>query len=306
MPTRLQDYLYQQGMLRGFREQMAQGGVQGGAGGAGGAKPPARAPGLSQQANQRGGSAYPRTGLGGALNKPPAGGGQMQPKSWLSENLPSVLGTVGSVLGGPLVGAGVGMLAGALGGGGGGGGGGGAAPQPTESERSLYQAYQQRALGGEGGLPEGYLQEALSQGMAGIGAQAQRSRETLMSGLGRRGMLHSGLYASGLGDIERGRLGAFGSLSAALRQQDMLARRQAQEAAAGRYSQRFLQAQRIASAEPQWYESIGPLASAYAQYRATRRLPDYMGPLRAALGQSTPTGPGRGVAGPDFTEYPPY
>lgn len=294
MPTRLQDYLYQQGMLRGFREQMAQAGVQGGAGGAGGAKPPARAPGLSQQANQRGGSAYPRTGLGGALNKPPAGGGDMQPKGNL---LGTILGIGGTLLGGPVGGA-VGSMVGGLVGGGG-GGGARAAPQPTESERSLYQAYQQRALGGEGGLPEGYLQEALSQGMAGIGAQAQRSRETLMSGLGRRGMLHSGLYASGLGDIERGRLGAFGSLSAALRQQDMLARRQAQEAAAGRYSQRFLQTQRIAAAEPRWYESVGPLMGAVGQYYATRNQPDY-GPLYQALVAS------RGVAGPDFREYPPY
>lgn len=287
MPSPLDYYLDKQTRLRAYREAgMAAQGL-----GQATAAPQAQGQGqgmpqgmlgLQQKANQRGGQT-------------PAGQGQAsQGQQMQTKGLPSwaapVLGAVGTIVGGPLGGVAGSMLGGAL--------AGSSRPAPAAarppapaSESELYQQYQSQALAGQAGQPQGQLQTALRQGTATIQAQAQRSRETLMSQLGRRGLLHSGLLSSGLADIEAGRLQAVGELEAALRERAWEAARQAQEAAAGRYTGQAMQTQRIRAAEPDFWQSISPLLGAGAQMYFQSRQPSFAQDLLTAqrsLGTQTP------------------
>ncbi len=109
--------------------------------------------------------------------------------------------------------------------------------QYTAGSLPAYQQYMGQALSGQSALPQEAYARALRQGMSAVNAQAQRSRELLQASLGARGLAQSGLMSRGLVDIERERLGGLSSLAAGLAEQDLAARRQAQQAAAAIYPQ---------------------------------------------------------------------
>lgn len=256
--------------------------------------------GSRQRANQRGGQASPRLagpghgqyrmalglgpggsqGLGAEENRKQRGEGR---GGGLGDWLPSILGAAGTMLGGPLGGVAGGMVGQALrppsraaqp-----------AAPAPQPGEAEAYGALQRRALSGAGTMPAGLYQQALTQGLAGINAQTERSRQNLARDLGARGLLHSGLYAGGLADIERGRLGALSSLQGGLQTEQWRLGQQAQEAAANRYAQALMQGRQIEAQQPQWYDYLIQAAPAVGQYLGSRNQPDYARLLREGLAE---------------------
>jgi len=192
--------------------------------------------------------------------------------------LGSLFGSVaGTVLGGPLWGMAGSALGGLF-------DGGGRRRRPTgRTSLSLGQQYPELGqqfrqtlgswLGGEAGLPPEQYQQALTRGMAGINQQAQFSRQNLMGALGRRGLLHSGAVVSGLGEIERGRLGSLGDYYGAMQQSDFDARRQSllnameimggsREQAAGAQAGR----EQIRMQQPSTWDYLAELAGAAAPY----------------------------------------
>jgi hypothetical protein len=105
--------------------------------------------------------------------------------------------------------------------------------QFTQGAAGAYRGYLQQALSGNAGLPQDAYQRNWQQGMSAVNAQAQQSRASLGNALGSRGLLQSGMMGRGLVDVERARLGGVGALAGGLAQQDLEARRQAQQSAFG-------------------------------------------------------------------------
>jgi len=126
-----------------------------------------------------------------------------------------------------------------------------AAPaQPTIGD--LFTRYLSRALSGADVLPSGALQGALATGIDVINRQAGRAREGLQETLGARGLLHSGVLARGLGELEEARLGDIGRLTQDFIARQLEAARTSQRAAAELFAaQQMAEAEREAAAQRQ-------------------------------------------------------
>lgn len=217
-----------------------------------------------------------------------------------------------------------------MGGGGGGGAGGdltkklsmqewlnqmpgraGAQQQTTTStpaapnNEQLFQNYLQAGIQGQSTLPASAYQQAMARGVEGINQQAAQSRMMLQRNLGSRGLLHSGLYARGFGEVERGRLGGIADLSYDLQAQELSARRRSQETAANILAQQFLtreqlaaQAEQIRMQQPTTGDYLASLAGSAAQYFLGRSSPNYTSFL------SQPSSVGAG--GIDLSNNPAY
>ena len=106
-------------------------------------------------------------------------------------------------------------------------------PDLTSRFMAAYDQYMQRALLGQGGLPESAYQAARMRGVQGINAQTQQARSSLAQQMAQRGITGSGVQAQGLMGIEGARTGAVGQLEYGLAQQGLQAARETQQAAAG-------------------------------------------------------------------------
>ena len=105
-------------------------------------------------------------------------------------------------------------------------------PDLTSGFMAAYDQYMQRALLGQGGLPESAYQAARMRGVQGINAQTQQARSSLAQQMAQRGITGSGVQAQGLMGIEGARTGAVGQLEYGLAQQGLQAARETQQAAA--------------------------------------------------------------------------
>ncbi|MHB8997505.1 MAG: hypothetical protein ACYC63_19850 [Armatimonadota bacterium] len=103
----------------------------------------------------------------------------------------------------------------------------------TNGLQPAFQQYMGNALQGRQGLPQEAYNAALQTGMHTINAQAANSRSQLQSNFGARGLMGSGMMGNALLGVEQSRVGAFGQLTTGLAQQDLQARREQQQNAAG-------------------------------------------------------------------------
>lgn len=103
----------------------------------------------------------------------------------------------------------------------------------TNGLQAGFGNYMNNALAGNSGLPQANYDAALGAGMHTINAQAAQSNAALQNALGSRGLANSGMMGSGMLGIEQARLAGFGQLTTGLAQQDLQARRESQQNAAG-------------------------------------------------------------------------
>jgi len=140
-----------------------------------------------------------------------------------------------------------------------------AAPaEPTTSD--LFSRYLQSSLQGNEGLPAGQFDQAMATGMDVINRQAATGSAGMADALGARGLLHSGVMARGMGDVEQARLGQVGALM-----QDMIARqleaaRVSQRDAAGLLAASQRQQTALDAAEPSLWDRVAQLVGTGAQW----------------------------------------
>jgi len=137
---------------------------------------------------------------------------------------------------------------------------------PQADNRQLLSEYLGAGLAGVGG-PQAEFAGQFARGRNIISEGAQQSRSGLMEALAGRGMLRSGVLSRGLGEIERGRVGALGDLAGRLGEQRLQAAVAAQQQAASLMAGGLGQQQGLAAAEPSLGDYLADLAGAYAQSR---------------------------------------
>jgi hypothetical protein len=310
--NKLNEYLLQAAFRRGYREAMGLSGAQGGAATGATVQAPQGGVGSQRAGNQRGGMAS-----GGWLPAPtaPAVTSQGGPEDGRGGNFFGTIasGALGFLTGGP-IGAGAAIL-GSLAGGGSNSSGQSSSGNAPALSADYNQAHQQ-ALQGQGTVDPAVLQGAQSQGMAAINAQAQNSRDSLMANLASRGMLHSGVAATGLANVEQGRLSASSDLAQRLAEMAFAHRANAQQAALGREAgvmqqQAGIEGQmRVIDAQrPQWWETLAQAAVPIGQYLYQQQnpAPDVSALLRQVLGQpgGAPPAPGAPSGAAPYREYLP-
>ncbi|MHB8996923.1 MAG: hypothetical protein ACYC63_16895 [Armatimonadota bacterium] len=105
----------------------------------------------------------------------------------------------------------------------------------TNGLQAGFGIYMNNALAGASGLPREAYDAAQAQGMHTINAQAMQSDRQLQESMGARGLIHSGMMGNALLGVEQSRLGSVGQLQTGLAQQDLQARREAQQNAASMF-----------------------------------------------------------------------
>ena len=175
------------------------------------------------------------------------------------------------------------------------GGGAPSAKTQNTTDEALYQRYLQQSMAGQGGLPAGAYQSALTQGTAAIANQAQVAQQGLQGNLAQRGLLSSGLYGSGMGQIAQGRMQAMGQFATNLQQSNLEAQRGAQSNAAQLYAAQRNQETAINAAKPTTWDYLAGLVGAGVNYLTQPNVPQVawpgQGPAAPAPQPVAPTAP---------------
>ena len=186
-------------------------------------------------------------------------------------------------------------------------------PDLTSRFMAAYDQYMQRALLGQGGLPESAYQAARMRGVQGINAQTQQARSSLAQQMAQRGITGSGVQAQGLMGIEGARTGAVGQLEYGLAQQGLQAARETQQAAAGQLPTLYGIEESAAERATREYAALKEL-ELYAQQLGMKKNQLWQA-LESGFGQAAGSylsrgsagaaTPAAGFAGPDITSpYP--
>ena len=186
-------------------------------------------------------------------------------------------------------------------------------PDLTSRFMAAYDQYMQRALLGQGGLPESAYQAARMRGVQGINAQTQQARSSLAQQMAQRGITGSGVQAQGLMGIEGARTGAVGQLEYGLAQQGLQAARETQQAAAGQLPTLYSIEESAAERATREYAALKEL-ELYAQQLGMKKNELWQA-LESGFGQAAGSylsrgsagaaTPAAGFAGPDITSpYP--
>ena len=168
-------------------------------------------------------------------------------------------------------------------------------PDLTSRFMAAYDQYMQRALLGQGGLPESAYQAARMRGVQGINAQTQQARSSLAQQMAQRGITGSGVQAQGLMGIEGARTGAVGQLEYGLAQQGLQAARETQQAAAGQLPTLYGIEESAAERATREYAALKEL-ELYAQQLGMKKNQLWQA-LESGLGEAAGSYLSRGSAG---------